>query len=143
MYNSFQQKPSHIVFLINKSRLTHAHTQCSPLLELLLSLTLLKRNSDTSVLLLGNFEEHLRTASSQLTLESDQLELCFWTVFQNHPDSVILQKKPVAFKPELEAHLAEMLFLYLSPILSFEIRFRMIIINGYYTKSKRLQKQSP
>ena len=47
------------------------NTQCSPLLELLLSLTLLERNSDTSVLLLGNFEEHLSTAASQLTLESD------------------------------------------------------------------------
>ena len=47
------------------------NTQCSPLLELLLSLTLLKRNSDTGVLLLGNFEEHLLAAASQLTLESD------------------------------------------------------------------------
>ena len=54
-----------------------------------------------------------------------------------------ITKIPIAFKPELEAHLAQMLFLYLSPILSFELRFRMIMINGYYTKSKRLQKQSP
>ena len=26
------------------------------------------------------FEEHLRTAASELTLRSDCLDLCFWTV---------------------------------------------------------------
>ena len=54
-------------------------------MELLLSLTLFKRVSNTGVLLLRNFkntyfEEHLRTDASELTLESDCLELCFWTV---------------------------------------------------------------
>ena len=41
------------------------------MLELLLSLTLSKRDSNTGVLLLGNFEEHLHIFASQLTLESD------------------------------------------------------------------------
>ena len=36
-----------------------------------------------------------------------------------------------------------MLSLYLNPMLPFELRFHMIIINSYYTKSKCLQKQSP
>ena len=37
------------------------------------SSTLLKRDSKTGVL-------HMRTAASEMTLESDCLELCFWTV---------------------------------------------------------------
>ena len=39
----------------------------------------------------------------KLTLGTDCLGLCFWTVnFKNHPDFfVILQKIPAAFKPEL------------------------------------------
>ena len=46
------------------------------MLELLLSLTLLKRDSNTSVLLVleslfNKLEEHLRTAASQLTLEGN------------------------------------------------------------------------
>ena len=28
------------------------------------------------------FEEHLRTAASELTLESDYLELCIWTILR-------------------------------------------------------------
>ena len=46
------------------------------MLELLLSLTLLKRDSNTSVLLVleslfDKLEEHLRTVASQLTLEGN------------------------------------------------------------------------
>ena len=41
------------------------------MLELPLSLTLLKRDSNTSVLLLRKLEEHLRAAASQLTLEGN------------------------------------------------------------------------
>ena len=39
------------------------------------------------------FEEHLRTAASELTSRSNCLELCFLhSRFQNHPVSVTLQK---------------------------------------------------
>ena len=38
------------------------------------------------------FQEHLHTAVSELILGSDCLKLCFWIAFNNHLDSVILQK---------------------------------------------------
>ena len=49
------------------------------------SSTLLKRGSNTAVLLLRilkntYFQEHLRMAAFELTLESACLEPCFWTV---------------------------------------------------------------
>ena len=84
------------------------------------------------------FEEHLRTAASELTLESD----CFGTLFlnsrfQNHPES-ILQKYQSFSNQSSKHNSAQMLSLYLTTTLPFEPRFRMFIINGYYTKSKRL-----
>ena len=47
--------------------------------------TLLNRDSNVGIFLLRNFEkhlleEHLRTAASELTLQSDCLELYFWTI---------------------------------------------------------------
>ena len=57
-------------------------------------------------------------AASELTLESDCLELCSWTV---------------AFKTIFSKSSRSV-----TPALPFEPRFRMFIINGYYTKSKRL-----
>ena len=52
------------------------------------SATLLKIVTNTGVFLLQNFEEHLRMAASEPTLESNQL----YSRFQNRPDSVTLQK---------------------------------------------------
>ena len=43
------------------------------------------------------FEEHLRTAASELTLHSDCLELSFWIAFA----TLLNNKIPAAFKPEL------------------------------------------
>ena len=45
------------------------------------------------------FEEHLRTAASELTLHSDCLELSFWIAFTTLLNNIT--KIPVAFKPEL------------------------------------------
>ena len=80
------------------------------------------------------FEEHLHTAASELTLESDCLEICFWTVACSN--SVILQKYLSLSNQSFKHNSALMLSLHLTP-LHFEPRFRMFIINSYYTKSKR------
>ena len=47
------------------------------------------------------FEEHLHTAASELTLESDCLEICFWTVACSITLTGNITKIPFAFKPEL------------------------------------------
>ena len=57
----------------------------TPVLELLLSLTLLKETPSQmfyrcEIIKNTYFEEHLGTAASELTLESDCFEVCFWTV---------------------------------------------------------------
>ena len=49
-----------------------------------------------------------------------------------------MTKIPVAFKPDFKYNLLHMRSLYLTLTLSFEPRFFMFIINGNYTKSKRL-----
>ena len=58
--------------------------------------------------------------------------------FQNHPDSVILQKYQSLSNQSFKQNSAYMSFLNLTHTLSFEPRFRMFIINGYDKKSKRL-----
>ena len=69
----------------------------------------------------------------------------FWIVlfldsrFQNHPDSVILQKHQSLLKQSLKRNSAHMSSLNLTPKLSFEPRFRMLIMSCYYTKKKPLQ----
>ena len=79
---------------------------------------------------------------------------CFWTEFrkwlfrtlflfldihfQNHPDSVTLQKYQSLSDQSFKHNLAHMLSLNLNPMLSFEPRFRMFIISCYSTKNKRL-----
>ena len=59
--------------------------------------------------------------------------------FQNHPDSVILQKHQLLSNQSFNHNSTHMLSLYLTPTFPFEPRFRTFIINGHYTKSKRLQ----
>ena len=85
------------------------------------------------------FEEHLRTAASELTFR----KWLFWSLFldsrfQNHPESVILKKYQSLSNQSSKHNSAQMLSLYLTTTLLFEPRFRMFIINGYNTKSKRL-----
>ena len=40
------------------------------------------------------FEEHLRTAASELTLESDCLELCIWTILRFDQLLIKIKKRP-------------------------------------------------
>ena len=85
------------------------------------------------------FEEHLRTAASEVTLESDSLVLFFLeSRFQNHPDLVILQKYQLLSNKSFKYNLAHVPSLNLTPTLSFEPRFCIFIINGYGRKSKSL-----
>ena len=51
------------------------------------------------------FEEHLRTAASELTLRGDCLELCFWTVALKTILINNITKAPAAFKPQLSTQL--------------------------------------
>ena len=75
----------------------------------------------------------------KLTLRNDCLELCFFdSCFQNHPDSVILQKNQLRSNQSFKHNLADMSSLNLTPNFSFEPRFYRFIVDGYYTKSKRL-----
>ena len=67
------------MFLNNKRRSADAHSQENTCVEFSSS-TLLKRDASTGVLILQIFEEHLRTVASKVTLESDCLEFCLWTV---------------------------------------------------------------
>ena len=65
-----------------------------------------------------------------------------WTLFldsrfQNHPVSV-LQKYQLFSNQNFKHHSAHTPSLYLTLKLSFEPKFRKLIINGYYTKSKHL-----
>ena len=63
------------------------------------------------------FEEHLRTATSELILESDCLELCLKldSRFENHPDLVILQKYDLLSNQRFKPKSAHMWSLYLTP----------------------------
>ena len=62
----------------------------------------------------------------------------FFSCFQNHPDSLILQKYQSRSNQSFKHNSADMSFLNLTRNFSFEPRFCMFIINDYYTKSKRL-----
>ena len=64
----------------------------------------------------------------------------FWTLFldsrfQNHLDSVILQKYQSLSKQSFKHNSAHMSSLHLTSTLPFDLKFRMFVINGYYTKS--------
>ena len=80
------------------------------------------------------FEEHLRTAASEVTLGSNCLVLSFWTVTFDHP-----YKYQSLSNQDFKYNSAHMPSLNLTPKLSFEPRFRIFIINDYDRKSKRLQ----
>ena len=75
------------------------------------------------------FEEHLRTATSELILESDCLELCLKldSRFENHPDLVILQKYDLLSNQRFKHKSAHMWSLYLTPKLPFKPRPRFLM----------------
>ena len=58
--------------------------------------------------------------------------------FQNHPDSLIFLKHQSLSNQSFKHNSTDMLSLYLTRKLPFEPRCRMFVINGYFTKSKRL-----
>ena len=79
----------------------------------------------------------LQRTSGQLLFQTDFRKwllgtLCLDSRFQNHPDSVILQKYQSLSKQSFKHNSAHMPFLNLTSNLSFEPRFHMIIINSYY-----------
>ena len=75
------------------------------------------------------FEEHVPTASSEVTLRSDCLGLSFWRVaFKTRLRNIT--KIPATFKPGLSLNLTLTLY--------FESRFPMITISGYDRKSQRV-----
>ena len=82
-------------------------------------------------------------ASGQLFLQTDFTKRLFQTLFldspfQNHSDSVILQKYQWLSNQSCKHNLALMPSLNLTPKPSSKPRFCMFIINSYYTKSRRL-----
>ena len=76
---------------------------------------------------------------------------CFWTALGsnrnsvsghsllNHLDSLVLQKYQSLSNQSFKYNLALLPSLYLTPTLSFELRFRVFFNNGQYTKRKRTQ----
>ena len=58
--------------------------------------------------------------------------------YQNHSDSLILQKYQSLSNQSFKHNLAQISSLDSTPTLSFEPAFRMFIINVYNTKTKRL-----
>ena len=76
----------------------------------------------------------------KLTLGSVSMELFFLdSRFQNHPESVILQKYQSLSNQNFKHNSAHMSSLNLTPKPSFEPGFRMFIINNDHTKTKHLQ----
>ena len=65
------------------------------------------------------FEEHLRTAASELTLEGDCLELCLWTVAFKTILTRNITKIPVAFKPEIQTQFGAYVVFIFNPCASF------------------------
>ena len=83
------------------------------------------------------FQEYLHTDASEVSLGSDCLWFCFWTVAFKYPDLVILQKYQLLPNQGFKHNAAHIPSLSLTPTLSFGPRFCMFIINGYDRKSKR------
>ena len=81
------------------------------------------------------FEEHLRTAASKLTLGSDCLELFLDCRFQNHPDSVILQKYKWLSNQSFKRNSAHMSSLYLTLLVLLNLR--SICLSLTVTKKKQ------
>ena len=73
----------------------------------------------------------------KLTLGSDFGNFVSESRFENHPDSVILQKYQSFSNQRFKQNSMHMSSLNLTPKLSFKPRFGMYI-NGYYTKKKTL-----
>ena len=65
------------------------------------------------------FEEHLRTAASELTLESDCFILCFWTVVFKTILIGNITKIPVAFKSKLLTQFGGFFAFIFNPLTTF------------------------
>ena len=63
--------------------------------------------------------------------------------FQNHPDSVALQKYRSPLNQSFKHNPGHISSLNLTPTLPFEPRLRLFIINNYYTKSKPFSPWTP
>ena len=104
---------------------------------------LLNKDSDTGVFQLRNFTKtYFKNIFVRLLHNFRKLlfeALFLDNRFQNNPDSEILQKYQSLSNQSFKHKSASMSSLYLTPTLPFEPSFRMFVINGYYTKSKRLQ----
>ena len=64
--------------------------------------------------------------------------MTFTRPFQNHPDSLILQKYQSLSNQRFKHNLAHTQYLNVTPKLSFEFRFRMFVISVYYTKKQTI-----
>ena len=81
----------------------------------------------------------LQWTSGQLFFQNDFRKWLFGTLFldshfENLPDSVILQKYQSLEKQSFKHNLRHMPYLNITPKFYFAPRFRLFIINGYYTK---------
>ena len=74
------------------------------------------------------FEEHLRTVASELTLESDCLELCIWSILRFDQLVIKTKKRPGIY------FILFALFGYLFTIITTNITFDFIIFTKFLKK---------
>ena len=88
-------------------------------------------------------EEHLVTTASELTLEKDCLELYFGNHFQNHLDSVILQKYQLLSNQSFKQHSAHMPSLNLTPTPPFEPRLILNLDSSLMVTTNKVNACNP
>ena len=86
----------------------------------------------------------LQWTSGIVTFSNLLQEVTVWnffldSCFQSHPDSLLLGKYQLRSNQNFKHNSAYIPSVNLTPDFSFEPRFCMFIINGYYTKRKHLQ----
>ena len=95
--------------------------------------------ADTEPFFFEKLSRVLQWTSGQLFFQNDFRKRLFGTLFldshfENLPDSVILQKYQSLEKQSFKHNLRHMPYLNITPKFYFAPRFRLFIINGYYTK---------
>ena len=95
--------------------------------------------ADTESFFFEKLSRVLQWTSGQLFFQNDFRKRLFGTLFldshfENLPDSVILQKYQSLEKQSFKHNLRHMPYLNITPKFYFVPRFRLFIINGYYTK---------
>ena len=95
--------------------------------------------ADTESFFFEKLSRVLQWTSGQLFFQNDFRKRLFGTLFldshfENLPDSVILQKYQSLEKQSFKHNLRHMPYLNITPKFYFAPRFRLFIINGYYTK---------